>query len=212
MADATTILIVDDHQLFRDVLTAYLEQESDLRIVGFAGTSMDAYASAVEHKPDIILMDHVLPDAPGTDAIADIKDALPETKVIMVTGTEDDVVLIDAVKAGCSGFVSKGSAPPELIATIRLIAGGATVLPDRVGPLLVPTTETGGRLFDLTPREIEILTMLARGETTRAIGETLYISVNTVRNHTQRIIKKLEVHSKLEAVTTAVREGIVDIA
>lgn len=211
---ATTVLIVDDHQMFRDFLAAFIDREDDLRVVGYVGTVRDAFDAAVKHRPDVILMDHMLPDGSGSDAIPKIKADVPDTKVIVVTGMDNDSVLLDAVVAGCSGFVSKGSAPSDVLAAIRMAAAGDAVLPDRISSLLprIKNKQGQGGLYELTQREVEILRLLAQGLTNREIADSLFISLNTVRNHVQRVITKLGAHSKLEAVATAVRERVIQMA
>jgi DNA-binding NarL/FixJ family response regulator len=211
-AATTTVLIVDDHQMFRDFLAAFIDREDDLHVIGYVGTVRDAFEAAVNHRPTVILMDHMLPDGSGSDAIPKIKAELPDTKVIMVTGMDNDAVLLDSVVAGCSGFVSKGSAPSEVLAAIRLAARGDAVLPDRLSALLPRIKNQQGRgLFELTQREVQILRLLAQGLTNREIADSLFISLNTVRNHVQRVITKLGAHSKLEAVATAVRERVIQM-
>jgi DNA-binding NarL/FixJ family response regulator len=156
------------------------------------------------------LLDHNLPDLPGTEAIKRIKAEVPDTKVVMVTGSDEDSVLLDAVVAGCSGFVSKASTPSEVVNAIRSAVSGETVLPERIVRLIPRLSARPAH--DLTPREIEILHYLVSGSSNRQIAQELFISLNTVRNHVQHVIEKLGAHTKLEAVTIAIRERIVRLA
>jgi DNA-binding NarL/FixJ family response regulator len=148
----------------------------------------------------------------GAEAIAKIRSQLPKTKVIVVTAVDTVAVLADCIDAGCSGFIAKDSPPAQVLTAIRAAAAGEALVPDRLTDLLHGLrSPVSGAPYDLTGRELEVLTLLAQGETNQMIADELFISVNTVRNHVQHVIAKLGAHSKLEAVATAVREGIVDM-
>jgi len=163
------------------------------------------------HAPDVVLMDYELPDGTGVDAAERIKAELPDTKVVMVTSYTDEGVLVRAIEAGCSGYVTKHKVIEEVVSAVRAAAAGEALISPamlaRLLPKLRPTKRGVGA--DLTSREIEVLSLLAEGLANQAIADKLVISVHTVRHHVQNIITKLQAHSKLEAVATAAREGII---
>jgi DNA-binding NarL/FixJ family response regulator len=205
------VLIVDDHQMVAESLAAALQREPDIELVGIAGTALEAKRLAETERPDVVLMDFRLPDQDGAAATEAIKARRPETQVVMVTSADDEAVLLRCVEAGCSGFIPKDRPVRELVEAVRAVhAGEALVSPPMLARLL-PRLRPSHRDArpDLTPRELDILGLLAQGISNQVIADQLGISRNTVRNHVQSILSKLEAHSKLEAVSTAVREGII---
>ena len=205
------MLVCDDHRVVAEGLSMVLGAQPDLEVVGVAGTVAEVCELAASLRPDVVLMDFALPDGDGVAATAAIKLARPEVKVVMLTSFVDVDVLVAAIDAGCSGFVTKHKAGEELTAAVRLAAEGeALVSPDmlaRLLPRLRPSYHGVGA--DLTPREREVLDLLAQGESKEAIAQRLFLSANTVRNHIQNILGKLGAHSRLEAVATATREGLI---
>jgi DNA-binding NarL/FixJ family response regulator len=205
------VLIVDDHQMVAESLAAALQREADIELVGIVGTALEAKRTAETERPDVVLMDFRLPDEDGASATEAIKARRPETQVVMVTSADDEAVLLRCLEAGCSGFIPKERPVRELVDAVRAVhAGEALVSPPmlaRLLPRLRPSHRSTGT--DLTPRELDILSLLARGLSNQGIADRLGISRNTVRNHVQSILAKLEAHSQLEAVSTAVREGII---
>ena len=205
------VLVCDDHRVVADGLALVLGAQPDIEVVGVTGKVAEVCELAAVLRPDVVLMDYALPDGDGVAAAAAIKAARPDVKVVMLTSFVDVDVLVAAIDAGCSGFVTKHKAGEELIAAVRLAADGeALVSPDmlaRLLPRLRPTYRGVGS--DLTPREREVLDLLALGESKEAIAARLYLSANTVRNHIQSILGKLGAHSRLEAVATATREGLI---
>jgi two-component system response regulator DevR len=206
-----TVLVADDHQMFAQSLARSLSEQPDISVVGTASTVEESVAAARLHVPDVVLMDYELPDGTGVDAAERIKEELPETKVVMVTSYTDEAVLVRAIEAGCSGYVTKHKVVEEVVDAVRAAhAGEALISPAmlaRLLPRLRPTKRGVGS--DLTSREVEVLRCLAEGLPNQTIAERLVISVHTVRHHVQNIITKLQAHSKLEAVATATREGII---
>jgi DNA-binding NarL/FixJ family response regulator len=166
-------------------LSMVLEAQPDLQVVGVASTVAEVCELAASLRPDVVLMDYALPDGDGVAATAAIKAVRPELKVVMLTSFVDVDVLVAAIDAGCSGFVTKHKAGDELTTAVRLAAAGEAL----VSP--------------------EVLDLLAQGESKEAIAQRLFLSANTVRNHIQNILNKLGAHSRLEAVATATREGLI---
>ena len=165
-----------------------------------------------EHRPDVVLLDHALPDGDGADAVRPLLDAHPGLHVVMLTASTSDRVLGAAMEAGAAGFISKSSGLDELVGAVRSAArGDAVVSPQLLGRLLARMRrDAQGVGHDLTEREREILGLLAKGLTNVAISEQLFLSVHTVRNHIANLSAKLGAHSKLEALAIAVREGLVE--
>jgi DNA-binding NarL/FixJ family response regulator len=205
------ILVVDDHQIFAHSLVRLLETRPELKVVGTAGTVAQAIAAATAYAPDVILMDFELPDGDGPQATEQIKALTPAVKVIMLTAHTDEQSFVQAIAAGCAGFVMKEDAVDVLFdAIVAAHDGEAIIPPTDLTPLfrqLRPTHRGLGT--DLTPRELEILGLIGSGMSNKQIAQQLGLRLNTVRNHAQNILYKLQAHSKLEAVATAVREGVI---
>lgn len=204
------VLVVDDHEMVAQGLVGVLASMADIEVVGMAGTVRDATQLAAHLAPDVVVMDYRLPDGDGVTATAALRREQPDTAVVMVTASTHDTVIAAAIEAGCVAFVSKTRAAKEVVAAVRAAARGDVAFPASALARL-QTTGASGRARTLTPRELEVLQLLAEGASTGQVAERLFLSPSTVRNHVQNVLTKLDVHSKLEAVTTAVREGIVDI-
>lgn len=209
---ATRVVIVDDHEMFAESLRLALEQEPDLVVVGSAQTARDAPAVVAATTPDVVLVDYRLPDGDGVSLTATLKGASPSRQIVMVSGAENDAMLLAALEVGCAGFVTKSSSLEELIGAIRAAAVGEAVISPALLTRLLPRVHRTYRGVgaDLTTRELEVLRLLAEGLSNAAIASRLTISVHTVRNHVANILGKLGVHSKLEALATAVREGLLE--
>lgn len=205
------VLVVDDHQMVAQGLVRILSENDDIEIAGTAATVEDACQRARLTHPHVVLMDYELPDGNGIDAARRIREENPSTKVVMVTSYTDESILVSAIEAGCSGYVTKHKVIDEVVDAVRAAHQGEALISPamlaRLLPRLRPTKLGIGS--DLTPREIEVLQMLAKGLSNQGIAESLVISVHTVRHHVQNIISKLDAHSKLEAVAAAAREGII---
>lgn len=211
MDEHISVLVVDDQLMFAQALTLALSEEADIDVRGTAGSVAEAVAAAQRHTPDVVLMDYDLPDGNGAEATRSIRAMLPATKVVMITSFDDDHILIDAIDAGCAGFVPKTNAIEQVVSAVRAVAAGEALVSPSMMARLLPRLSRSykGIGSDLTPREHEILGLLAQGITNQAIAERLVISTHTVRNHVQNILSKLHAHSKLEAVANAAREGLV---
>lgn len=207
------VLVVDDHQLLTQSLLMVLREEPDLDVVGAAASVAEARAMARRTSPDVVLMDYRLPDGVGTDAARQIREENPAIKVVMLTGFPDDAILVAAIEAGCSGYITKDSAVTEAISAVRAaFAGEALISPSMLARLLPKLRrDYRGVGSSLTDREREVLQLLAKGSQNQAVADQLFLSVNTVRKHVQSILSKLGAHSKLEAVAIAVREGVIEL-
>ncbi len=211
-AGPVRLLIVDDHDMFADSLRLALSTEDDLTVVGTAPTLAAARAMIVADAPDVVLLDHRLPDGLGVDSIVELKALRPSAKIVVLTAAAEDAMLVTATEAGCAGFILKTSALDELVAAVRTAAAGEIMVSsDLLARLLNRLHHRHEQpAHDLTTREREILGLIAEGLTNGAIAKRLFISVNTVRNHVQNILAKLDAHSKLEALSIAIRDGLID--
>ncbi len=211
-AATVRLLIVDDHDMFADSLRLALSAEDDMTVVGTASTLAKARAMIVSDGPDVVLLDHRLPDGLGVDSIAELKALRPSAKIVVLTAAAEDSMLVTATEAGCAGFILKTSPLDELVAAGRTApAGEIMVSSDLLARLLNRLHHRYEEpAHDLTAREREILELIAEGLTNGAIAKRLFISVNTVRNHVQNILAKLDAHSKLEALSVAIRDGLID--
>lgn len=207
-ATAIRVLLVDDHRVLAELLTTALAERDEIAVVGTAGSSAEALRTVSALQPDVVVLDHDLPDGDGVAAIGPIRAAAPSCRVLMLTSYADPVLLGEAIDAGCAGYVTKRSSTDEIVSAVLAVASDETpVSPDMVGSLV--GRDRPGPGADLTPREIEVLRVAAQGLSNAEIADQLFISVNTVRNHMQRVLNKLGAHSKLEATAIAVRRGIV---
>jgi DNA-binding NarL/FixJ family response regulator len=206
------VLIVDDHRMFAESLARLLSDEAEIEVLGVAGSGADALDMAARLRPRVVLIDYQMPERDGVQIAAEIKQHDPEVMVVMLTASTDDRVLLAAIDAGCSGFLTKDRAAAEVADAVRAAAlGEALITPAQLVRLLPKLSRTQRAIgADLTDRELDLLSHLARGGTNKAIAAELHLSVNTVRNYVQSVLTKLGAHSKLEAVSTAVREGIID--
>ena len=204
------VLIVDDHAVFTDALARALGDEPDIEVVVTAATGAEALA-AFDDRVDVVLCDFRLPDVDGIEVTRQLHERDPDVSVVMLTASTDDTVLTAAVEAGCVGFLSKSSALEEVLAAVRAAAVGESVISPALLARLLPRMagRGGAGVDDLTPREHEVLTEMSKGLSNQAIGDALYVSRDTVRNHVANILRKLHAHSKLEAVATAARRGLI---
>ncbi|MCW2793539.1 MAG: response regulator transcription factor [Nocardioides sp.] len=207
----TRVLVVDDHEVLASSLAHVLDAEPDLVTVGVAGTLARARVLVATTAPDVVLLDHRLPDGDGVAAIGELRALRPGIQVVVLTASAADHVLVSAIEAGAAGFVSKTRPLAELTAAVRAAATGEAVISPELLARLLPRLHRTGRARhqELTEREREVLGLLAEGLSNAAIAEVLTVSVHTVRNHVANLSAKLGAHSKLEALSVAVREGLL---
>lgn len=213
----TRIVLVDDHQVFAETLRRALETEADLDVAAIAHDLPTAMRAVGQENPDVVVTDHRLGAAGGdaADGVAVAKAVLsasPSTAVVMLTASEDDRVLVAAIEAGCTGFVTKTQPLADVVAAIRSASTGeALVNPQMLARVLPRLANRRTAPADqLTKREREVLDVMVTGASNQAMAEQLFISRDTVRNHVASILQKLGAHSKLEAVAVAMQRGIVE--
>lgn len=206
------VLLVDDHQMFAQSLARLLADEDDIEVLGIVSEGGEAVANVAEHLPRVVLIDYQMPGRDGVAIASDIKAQYPDTMIVMLTGSADDRILLAAIEAGCSGFLTKDRAADEVASAVRAAAAGEALVSPALLARLLPRLNRNYHEIgsDLTDREREILGLLARGWANPVIAKHLHLSVNTIRNYVQSILTKLDAHSKLEAVATGVRERIID--
>jgi DNA-binding NarL/FixJ family response regulator len=218
--DAIRVLIADDHALFRRGLQMVLEAESDIDVVGEAEDGSEAIQKVEETSPDVVLMDVRMPKRTGIEATRTIKDTMPLTKILMLTISDAEADLYEAIKAGASGYLLKEISIDEVANAVRSVqAGQSLISPSMASKLLTEFASIVKRRDErtqlpgprLTERELEVLKLVAKGLNNRDIGGELFISENTVKNHVRNILEKLHLHSRMEAVVYAVREKLLDI-
>jgi two-component system, NarL family, response regulator DevR len=216
-ANRIRVLIVDDHRMVADGLALTLSHDPEITVVGVGTTMAEGVALALEHRPNVVLMDYFLPDGTGARAATQIREHAPDAAVVILTASGDDDALLAAVDSGACGFLLKTQAAIQVVEAVRRAAEGEMLIPAATLVGLLSRSRqresSDGRIRHgetLTAREHEILSMVARGASNRAIAEELVIEYSTVRSHVQKIIDKLGAHSKLEAVARASEAGLLD--
>ena len=209
--DTTRVMIVEDHQVVADGLAALINDQPDMHVIGQAGSVAESLARAIELKPDLVLIDFRLTDGTGADAAAGIRQMRPETKLIFLTREDSDAARFAALEAGASAFIHKSRAAQDVVDAIRTVAeGGSLFTPRSIAQLLNSRREVEAQLERLTPREKEVLRLMAEGTSSREIAHRLGISYTTVRTHIRSLGSKLGVHSKLEAIVKARELALVE--
>jgi DNA-binding NarL/FixJ family response regulator len=210
------VLLVDDDDLMRAGLRAVLRSDPAVEVVGEAANGRSAVTAARTHRPDVVLMDVRMPDLDGIAATREVLGVSPEIRVVILTTFEQDDYIFGALSAGASGFLLKRTSPEELLAAIRTVAAGDSLLSpsvtrivvDRVARQPVAGAAADGRLDDLTPREREVLALIARGLSNGEIGAELVIEESTVKTHVKRILMKLGLRDRIQAVIFAYESGV----
>lgn len=206
------VLLVDDHRMFGESLARLLADEPGIEVLAVATSGAEALRLAGALRPKVVLLDQEMPDRDGISVAAELKSKDPDLMVVMLTSSTDDRVLLGAIEAGCSGFLTKDRAAAEVAETVRVAAAGEAVIAPAMLARLLPQLNRQHQVLgsDLTEREIEVLRLMAQGHANKTVARDLTLSVHTVRNHVQSILTKLGAHSKLEAVSIAVREKLID--
>jgi two-component system NarL family response regulator len=213
------LLVVDDVPLFRAGLASAL-RDAGFEVVAEAGGAEAAVSAAEAHQPDLVLLDILMPGISGLEVVEKISAVAPDARVVLLTASESEEDLLMGVKAGARGYVTKDAPFEDLVGALKAVDnGGAAVSPNMAGKLLDVTRQLlrhqellQSRKPALTGREIEVLSLVAQGQTSRQIGTMLYISENTVKNHIRNILDKLGLHSRSEAVLYAVREDLITLS
>lgn len=212
-----SVLIVDDHRLFRQGLAGLMSTRPELvRVVGEAATAREALSRARELRPDLVLMDISMPGGSGLEATATLRAEMPDTAVVMLTSSDEDDHLQQAVRLGAAGYLLKDLDARELFDLIAGIARGEAAMTRAMAARLLKGLAGGpakndeeALLAGLTGREIEVLQLVARGVSNPEIAEALYVTVNTVKTHIRNILEKLEVENRTQAATYAVQKGLI---
>lgn len=208
------VLIADDHQIFRDGLRGLLESAPDVEVVAEATTGAEAVRLALEHNPDLILMDLKMPESNGIEAARQINDEAPDGNVLMLTMFDDDASIFAAMRAGARGYVLKGVKREEMLRAVRAAAGGEAIFSPGIATRMMAyfarmRPERPADAFpELTPREREVLALLAQEYSNREIADELVISPKTVRNHVSRVLGKLQAADRVEAAARARDAGM----
>jgi DNA-binding NarL/FixJ family response regulator len=201
------VLSVDDHPLLREGIAAMINGQPDMTLVAGAASGRDALVLFREHRPDVTLMDLRLPDMSGIDALIAIRAEFDDARIVLLTTFEGDAEIQRALQAGAKGYMLKSMPPRELLAGIREVHAGKKFIP----PQIVSTLAQHLGEQALTPREIEVLRALAGGGGNRDIASSLFISEETVKVHVKHIMEKLGAADRTEAVTIAVRRGVIEL-
>ena len=222
-AEPIRTMIVDDHALFRRGLEMVLDEEPDIELVGQASDGTEAVEKAAESVPDVVLMDIRMPRSNGIEACRAMKEAAPSAKIVILTISDEEEDLFEAIRAGASGYLLKDIPLDEVADVVRAVHGGQSLInPSMAGKLLtefatLAKRDDGERAQELpaprlTEREMQVLKLVARGMNNRDIAKELFISENTVKNHVRNILEKLQIHSRMEAVMVAVREKLIEFS
>ena len=214
MSEPITVMIVDDHEMVRQGAAGYLEAQPDIKVVAEAESGSEAVRLARETVPDVVLMDLVMPGMDGVEAARKVKDISPRTQIIVLTSYHQDEHIFPALQAGAISYLLKDVKARELVEAIHRAAKGEATLHPRVATRVIKQFSSGepakSNLFtELTERELEVLTLIARGSTNQKIAEDLVITIGTVKGHVSNILSKLHLADRTQAAVYAWQEGIV---
>lgn len=207
------ILLVDDHEMVRIGVSAYLQTQADMTVIGEASNGREAVEKALELKPDIILMDMVMPEMNGAEATAAIIKEWPEAKIVIVTSFLDDDKVYPALEAGAISYILKTSNAKRIAEAIRETVKGQTVLEPEVTTKMMQRMRTGSETFlhdELTDRELEVLLLMTKGKSNQEIADDLFIGIKTVKTHVSNVLSKLEVQDRTQAVIYAFKHELVE--
>jgi NarL family two-component system response regulator LiaR len=205
------VLVVDDHAVVREGLRAFLELQDGIEVVGEAADGVEAVDAAERLRPDVVLMDLVLPRLDGLAAMRALRDRVPRTRVVVLTSFFDDQKLLPALRAGAAGYLLKNAEPQEVARAVRAAHAGEVLLDPVVAARLVEALAGGKEPLDrLTPREREVLELLGRGFPNKLIARELGVAEKTVKTHVGNVFSKLGVTDRTQAAVVAVRAGLVE--
>ena len=211
------LMLVDDHALFRSAVGSLIAQQADMEIVAEAGSGSDAVRLSEELMPDLILMDINMPGSDGLEATREIKRRLPYVKICMLTASDDDDLLFEAIRAGAQGYLIKHMEPDAFIGEVRRQVHGEPYISEDIAAKIVHTAVSRTRHVDkdalfseFTSRELEVLKLVGQGRTNREIAQSLAIAENTVKNHLRNILQKLHFENRVQAAAYAIRHGLVE--
>ena len=210
------VVVVDDQELFRRGLIMLLGVEPDIAVVGEAGDGVSAPELVASVMPDVVLLDVRMPKGTGIEACVRIKEQSPSVKIIMLTVSDEEADLYEAVKGGASGYLLKDSSIDEVAKAIRLVATGQSLISPSMAVKLMDEFKAMSKNVEvpapkLTDRELQVLRLVATGLNNRDVAKELFLSENTVKNHVRNILEKLQMHSRIEAVMYAVRTNMLDL-
>jgi two-component system response regulator NreC len=203
---------MDDHQIVREGIRALLERQDDIEVIGEAASVGEAIS--LEVRPDVVVADLVLPDERGSEVVRRLRDRYPDSAVVVLTMVDNPTDIQLCLAAGARGFLLKETASTELVDAVRKVAAGEDYLQPSLGAALAKWREAPGRVHaraidDLTPRELEVLRLIALGHTNAEIATMLYVSVRTVENHRASVMRKLALRTRAELVRYATESGLV---
>ena len=218
-ADPILVFLVDDHQMWRQLLRLQLDLEADLQVVGEAASGAEAVERVSELAPDIVLLDLDLGGRSGLAHVAQLHEAAPSARIVALSGTEKVADMVEAFRAGAVGFLSKQHPVEEFPDALRAVHAGQSLLPAEAASAVLTAFREEARPMSpaamvtagLSGRELEVLNLLARSMSNREIAGELYISENTVKNHVSNVLSKLEVRTRVEAVTSALSAGLIEL-
>jgi DNA-binding NarL/FixJ family response regulator len=206
-----SVLIADDHGIVRSGLSMLIDRQADMRIAAEAEDGIEAVEGCLAHRPDVAVLDVSMPRLTGLHAARQLKAQMPDLAVLMLSMHEDDAYFFESLEAGASGYVSKRGADTDLIGAIRTVADGRTFLSSRTQQALMRQwLEEGAPAEDLTPRELEVVKLIAEANTNRQIADALKLSEKTVESHRANVLGKLGMRDRVELVRYAIRRGLVE--
>lgn len=210
MAERISVLVVDDHAVVRTGLATILGEQPDITIIGEARDGLEATSKALELKPDVILMDIFMPHCSGLDATIAIRESLPDAKVLILTVSESEENLFRALRFGAQGYLLKSAHIDEVVNAVRQVAAGEAILSPHIATKLIAEFQKKADEPKLSSREMEVLQLLGEGRTNTEIANRLFISESTVRTYLRRLLEKLHLSHRTEAMAYAVHHGITD--